>query len=165
MLNTVLINVDGEIQKEKYTRNVANKIYALSVAVFLKNQILILNTVTSVRSISETDITVKYSIKATRLIDRSLFYEINGGLSQFVSNDLLKSRRCFSMIEVKLKCGACSKVVEDDAPVVLTNLNTVMHDFCFLRLEKTRLRRNNKKDSGSFKEIVYKYEFFEELRR
>lgn len=57
----------------------------------------------------------------------------------------------------RLCCGECGQVVKYKERVYLDTYNTVIHQKCYKP-------NRDIKDRGTFKEIVNKYSFFEELR-
>ncbi len=57
----------------------------------------------------------------------------------------------------KMHCPECRKEYQDDDLVFMNDMNTVRHVQCG---DKWSVH----KDTGTFKEIIYKYDFFEMLR-
>lgn len=57
----------------------------------------------------------------------------------------------------RLRCGKCRKVVKYKDWIYLDTFNTLIHQKCYSPTYDI-------KDRGTFKEIVNKYSFFDELR-
>ncbi|WP_170140789.1 hypothetical protein [Oceanobacillus arenosus] len=57
---------------------------------------------------------------------------------------------------LKMRCPACETEYQDSDLVYLDIGNTVLHQDCVKRVDK--------KDEGTYKEIIHQYDFFEELR-
>lgn len=57
------------------------------------------------------------------------------------------------MVLGQLCCGECGTVVKEDEHVVLTDLHTIIHHLCFYKSDETE------KDTGTFQEMINKYDF------
>ena len=58
----------------------------------------------------------------------------------------------------RLVCPRCNTYYENDDPVMLDKLNSVLHQECYSS------ENRGIKDRGSYREILEKYDFFSELR-
>ncbi len=57
----------------------------------------------------------------------------------------------------RLRCPHCQRYYKNNDPVVLDDWNTVIHMKCY------SVNDFNIKDKGTYKEIIEKYDFFEEM--
>lgn len=58
----------------------------------------------------------------------------------------------------RLKCPICRRFYKNNSPVVLDILNTVLHIKCYTSYNFII------KDRGTYRSIIEKYDFFEEMR-
>lgn len=58
----------------------------------------------------------------------------------------------------RLVCPRCNTYYENDDPVMLDKLNSVLHQECYSS------KNREIKDRGSYREILENYDFFSELR-
>ncbi len=58
--------------------------------------------------------------------------------------------------QMELKCGKCGNSFNNEDKVCLDRINTIIHQSCSLGF--------NYKDTGTYQEIIDKYDFFKNLR-